>query len=177
MTKEKDYTPQQIQEENKEATDFLERENQEDNKGNTIYNLEIKKQFEHLPGNTPITRQTFTTIPKEGITYSTTPSITNNTTTENIDFNTNNDTRETPTTPSQQSIDNNNTNDWKIVAHKKEGKQNITQQITQDNNIEHKSNTNKSTTMPQQVIIDNIITSLSQQEITTKDIQGKNKGN
>ena len=51
---------------------------------------------------------------------------------------------------------------------KKKEKQNITQQITQDNNIEHKSNTNKSTTIPQQVIIDNIITSLSQQELTTK---------
>ena len=109
-------------------------------------------------------------MPKEGITYSTTPSITNNTTTDqqNIDFNMNNDTLQTPTTPSQQSIDNNNTNDWKIVAHKKEEKQNITQQITQDNNIEHKSNTNKPTTIPQQVIIDNIITSLSQQELTTK---------
>ena len=166
ITKENVYTPQQIQEENKEATEFLERENQEDN--NTIYNIEIKNQFEHLSGNTPSTQQTYTTIPKEGITYSTTPSITNNTTTENIDFNKNNDTRETPTTTSQQSIDNNNTNDWKKVAHKKEGKQNTTQQITQDNNIEHKSNTNKSTALPQQVIIDNIITSLSQQEITTK---------
>ena len=79
----------------------------------------------------------------------------------------NNNTLQTPTTPSQQSIDNNNTNDWKIVAHKKEEKQNITQQITQDNNIEHKSNTNKSTTIPQ-VIIRNIITSLSQKELTTK---------
>ena len=107
ITKENVYTPQQIQEENKEATEFLERENQEDN--NTIYNIEIKNQFEHLSGNTPSTQQTYTTIPKEGITYSTTPSITNNTTTENIDFNKNNDTRETPTTTSQQSIDNNNT--------------------------------------------------------------------
>ena len=93
ITKENVYTPQQIQEENKEATEFLERENQEDN--NTIYNIEIKNKFEHLSGNTPSTQQTYTTIPKEGIAYFTTASITNNTTTENIDFHTNNDTRET----------------------------------------------------------------------------------